>query len=45
MYCDTLVVMKAGSVVAAESPDDVLTWEVYGVSATVTPGPRGPTRS
>ena len=45
MYCDTVVVMKAGSVVAAGSPDDVLTAEliqdVYEVSATVPPGPPG----
>ncbi|WP_105972411.1 ABC transporter ATP-binding protein [Streptomyces geranii] len=47
MYCDSLVVLKEGRVVATGSPDDVLTEEliaeVYGVKATVSraePGDR-----
>lgn len=42
-YCDRLVVLKAGRIVAAGAVDDVLTAdlldEVYGVRATVTPHP------
>ncbi|AXG82872.1 ABC transporter ATP-binding protein [Streptomyces paludis] len=46
MYCDQVVVLRAGRVVAAGPPGDTLTEEliadVYGVRATVTPeGPDG----
>jgi iron complex transport system ATP-binding protein len=40
MYCDIVVVLQAGRVVAAGAPSDVLTaeliTEVYGVTATIT---------
>ncbi|BCL19039.1 hypothetical protein GCM10017668_08820 [Streptomyces tuirus] len=46
MYCDRVVVLSAGRVVAAGTPGDVLTAElvadVYGVRAAVGPdGPEG----
>ncbi|MEV5101125.1 ABC transporter ATP-binding protein [Streptomyces massasporeus] len=46
MYCDRVVVLSAGRVVAAGTPGDVLTAElvadVYGVRAAVSPdGPEG----
>ncbi|WP_432543980.1 ABC transporter ATP-binding protein [Kineococcus sp. SYSU DK002] len=44
-YCDVVVVLRAGSVVAAGTPEEVLTPElvhdVYGVRAHVAPGPHG----
>jgi iron complex transport system ATP-binding protein len=44
-FCDVLVVLRAGSVVAAGTPEDVLTPElvrdVYGVDAHVATGPHG----
>lgn len=44
-YCDQLVVMNRGKVIASGSPEEVLTRailaEVYGVDATVVEHPRG----
>ncbi|MBU9765761.1 ABC transporter ATP-binding protein [Mycobacterium sp. TNTM28] len=46
MFCDHLVVLSAGSVVAAGSPDEVLTEdlvaEVYGVRCRITVDAAGP---
>ena len=43
MFCDRLLVMKAGKIVAEGTPDEVLTrdllWDVFSVEAQISPSP------
>lgn len=43
MFCDSLIVMQHGAVVASGMPQDILTedllWEVFRVQAKITPSP------